>query len=66
MASLDCIFCCFGCSSPAPCRESFHCILADKLCPTALSPLPSVPEKLTLPEMQKHYIYEDSQLVAGN
>lgn len=52
------------CSEPAPCGESFHCILAGKLCPTALSPLPSVPVKLTLPEMQKHNIYLASQLVA--
>lgn len=52
------------CSEPTPCRESFHCILAGKLCPTALSPLPSVPVKLTLPEMQKHNIYLASQLVA--
>ena len=35
------------CWTPAPCRESFHCILAGKLCPTALSPLPSVPARET-------------------
>lgn len=35
------------CSELAPCRESFHCILAGKLCSTALSPLPSAPLKLT-------------------
>lgn len=33
------------CSEPASCRDIFHCTLADKLCPTAMSPLPSVPVK---------------------
>lgn len=58
------IYIVLGFSAPASCRESFHCILAAKLCPTALSPLPSVPLKVTLPKTLKHNIYLASQLVA--
>lgn len=52
-----------GCLETAPRRESFHCILAGKLCPTAVSPPPSVLAKLTMPEMQKQNIYWAWQLV---
>lgn len=48
------------CSETAPCGGCFHCILALKLCPAALSLAPSALVKLTKPEMQKHIFFQSA------